>query len=107
MTYFYKTHSHIKSTDSLILKHEQLHFDIAEVFARKLREKIKNHNKEFFDLESYNKEIDLIYQRYFLYQERYDRETKHSLNIDKQNEWEEKINLNLLSSTSYTSEIYN
>ena len=49
LTYFFKSKSWTISNDSLLLFHEQLHFDIAEVYTRKLR---KMYN-QLIETESY------------------------------------------------------
>jgi len=70
------------------LNHEQRHFDITEIYARKLamafkRYKLnKNDRKRIYD--SLSTEWDKI-------QDLYDKETKHSINIEKQKEWDKKI----------------
>lgn len=83
----------LKSTNSnYCLKHEQLHFDIAELYARKLRKQISEiipDKKDFNDklnklLKSIEKELDAT-------ESEYDRETNHSLITEKQEEWDEKI----------------
>jgi hypothetical protein len=75
-----------------VLGHEQKHFDIAEIFARKLRksvhEKIKNSgdfNKNFQGL--YNK----ILSDYRTFQVSYDTDTKNGINEEKQAEYDIKI----------------
>ncbi len=75
-----------------LLAHEQLHFDITELYTRKLRKKLS----EVADPCGKNvKELDKIYQSNFKEcakaQDLYDKETNHSLNEQKQQEWEEKI----------------
>lgn len=83
-----------KQSSQWLLEHEQLHFDIAELMARKIR-------KEFSDYKSYNlknsyTELQDIYNKYDI-DERlkintaYDSETDHGLIRDKQKEWETKI----------------
>ena len=74
-----------------LLKHEQLHFDIAALFARRL--------KEVFDHYQYSKdyrnEIQQIFEQkkteYHAMQHQYDEETNHSLNKDRQKDWEKYI----------------
>jgi hypothetical protein len=71
-----------------LLKHEQLHFDIAEVYARKMKEMFNNHEygKNFA-----NEILQLFNEKkleYHAMQQRYDEETNHSLNKEKQIEWE-------------------
>ncbi|MFN8289869.1 MAG: DUF922 domain-containing protein [Chitinophagaceae bacterium] len=75
-----------------ILSHEQGHFDIAEIFARKLNKKMKDY---VFNKRTYQKELKKIYQDILdekeEWQNRYDKETNHSINKDKQAEWLKKI----------------
>jgi len=73
------------------LAHEQLHFDITEVFARKMREKLRR--TSFSD--DVKAEVRKIYadilEELQKYQERYDWETNFSRNREKQLEWNQKI----------------
>lgn len=75
-----------------ILAHEQGHFDIAEVFARKLNMKMKGYQ---FDKNSFKTDLKKIYQDIIDEKERtqneYDEETNHSINKEKQTEWLKKI----------------
>lgn len=75
-----------------ILAHEQGHFDIAEVYARKLNREMSNYR---FNKSTYQEDLKAIYQRLMeekdAMQEMYDRETNHSINRKKQAEWQVKI----------------
>ncbi|HEU0064026.1 MAG TPA: DUF922 domain-containing protein [Flavisolibacter sp.] len=86
-----------------ILAHEQGHFDITEIFARKLYQALHNYN---FNRRTFKKDINSIYQEIVRqkedYQEIYDGETDHSRNRKLQNEWLDKID-NLLSETEVYS----
>lgn len=104
--YFYKNLSSTITDDLHILKHEQVHFDIAELFARKIRLKIKQLNKQEFNMDKYNSEIENIYNEYSDYQIKYDKETLHSLITEKQIEWENKIAKELQAMNSFSSEIF-
>ena len=104
--YFYKSLSSSKTDDPHVLKHEQLHFDIAELFARKIRMTLKKLEKETFNEEKYNAEIDDVYKGYSVCQNKYDEETLHSLITEKQIEWENKIARELQGLISYSSEIF-
>ena len=71
-----------------MLNHEQLHFDIAELFARKLRKELEKprfttaSTEEIFSaVASFNMELDKM-------QKRYDNETNHYRNKKKQKKWE-------------------
>jgi len=75
-----------------VLKHEQLHFDITELYVRKFRKALheyeigrtirKDVNNIYQTLEYERKEIQMLY----------DKETNHSLNKEEQLIWEEKVN---------------
>lgn len=74
-----------------LLEHEQTHFNISELYARKLK-------KELSQLTASNTvgdEAEYIYHKiqkqHAALQNKYDRETKHSLNIDQELEWQKQI----------------
>lgn len=77
--------------DEHILKHEQLHFDIAEIFARKLRQRLEA--KTF--TKNIKAEVKQIYQKTVRdlskFQNQYDRETDFSRNRENQLLWNELI----------------
>ena len=79
-----------------ILSHEQGHFDIAEIFARRLYKKLKAYE---FDKKNYQTDLRRIYEDITdekeEMQNRYDRETNHSINKEKQAGWLEKIKIEL------------
>ena len=89
---FYKKHSWSISNDQGLLRHERLHFDIAELFARKIR-------KRFFELKSTSeKNYDVYFSEYQklwaelrTFQKLYDKETKHGANIESNALWINKI----------------
>ncbi|WP_136468876.1 DUF922 domain-containing protein [Flagellimonas onchidii] len=91
--YFYPNESWYKPTicDDLILSHERLHFDITELFARKMRNKLRRTSFS----ENVKAEIRKIYKETLRdlqkFQERYDWETNFSRNAEKQMEWNNKI----------------
>lgn len=85
---FSKTRSWgIHKTD-YILSHEQGHFDIAEIYARKLNMKMSEYK---FNTKTYQKDLKKIYQDILDEKEEvqnaYDGETRHSINKAKQAEW--------------------
>lgn len=74
-----------------ILNHEQIHFDISELHARKLRKRM-SHKSFSNDIKN---EVEQIYlhiegQRKAM-QQKFDNETNHSLNIEKQVFWRDFI----------------
>jgi hypothetical protein len=99
---FSKTRSWGLHKTQYILSHEQGHFDIAEIFARKLYQKMREYS---FDRDSYQKDLKKIYQDILdekrEMQEDYDRETNHSINREKQAEWLKKIEKKLEEFRNY------
>lgn len=104
--YFYKRRSSTNSSSTHILKHEQIHFDIAEVYARKMRKKLNELDIISFDRKRYEIEIDRIYSAYLQEQEDFDKETGHSIVTEKQKIWEQKIASELSELRSFKSKIF-
>lgn len=77
--------------DELVLSHEQLHFDIAELFSRKMRRELA---KMRFT-ENVKAEIDEVYRQTLKelaeFQNRYDEETNYSMNRTAQLRWNQEI----------------
>lgn len=91
--YFYPNESWYKPevcTENT-LAHEQLHFDISELFARKMRKRLRR--TSFSD--NVKAEVREIYQEILKelgdFQDQYDWETNFSRNKEKQMEWNKKI----------------
>jgi hypothetical protein len=97
--------SKLKSWGSLrtdyILAHEQAHFDITELIARQLHEALQSYvmNKKTFKQDITRIYNDAVRAKEEM-QETYDRETNHSRNKLKQNEWLDRIET-LLAQTEY------
>lgn len=91
--YFYPNESWYKPEvcDENTLSHEQLHFDISELFARKMRDRLER--TSFSD--DVKAEIRKIYKEILEelkdFQDQYDWETNFSRNREKQMEWNQKI----------------
>ena len=78
------------------LDHEQGHFDIAEIYARKIRSEVARQIITKSDFDSKFKLLyDRIYQEYQKFQVKYDQETNRGLNLNKQQEYREMINRQL------------
>jgi len=101
---FSKNRSWGRHKDDHILSHEQGHFDIAEVFARKLNMKMKSYQ---FDKNTFKTDLKKIYQDIIDEKERtqneYDDETNHSINKERQAEWLKKIEKMLDEYKSYSN----
>ena len=75
------------------LAHEQLHFDITLLMAKKMVVAMRNYKG--YTVENFSKKITAIYNDYnkkiAIMQDEYDEETNHSINIKEQQEWILKI----------------
>ncbi|HKC66950.1 MAG TPA: DUF922 domain-containing protein [Bacteroidia bacterium] len=106
-TYFIKDKSWRQKdfTDDFVLQHEQTHFDITEVYARKLRKKLSE--AKYTDIKKAMPEIQKTYNEIFsesrAYQKKYDEETNHSINKDVQIKWNKKVADELQSLNAYTN----
>lgn len=89
-TFFYPTKSWYQPAlcDSVILSHEQLHFDISELYARKLKKRL---DAETYTYNNVKSKVKLIYQHNNEelndFQNLYDNETNFSRNRETQEEW--------------------
>ena len=87
-----------------ILRHEQGHFDIAEIFARKLNKSI---NEYQFNRSSFQQDLDMIYKSVVddkeRYQQVYDNETDYSRNKANQEEWLKNIESELKHSKTWAA----
>lgn len=79
-----------------ILKHEQYHFNLTEVWARKLRKEI---SLKKWEVKNYEKEFNALFKKHISQslkeQLRYDTETDNSRIVEKQTEWEQQIDREL------------
>jgi len=80
-----------------ILSHEQGHFDITEIYARKLNKALKEYVIKNPD--NLSKDLNRIYQNEMKelneFQNKYDKETNFSINKNEQSEWLVKISSEL------------
>jgi hypothetical protein len=99
---FSKTRSWALHKNDYILAHEQGHFDIAEIFARRLHKKMQEYvfNKKTFKEDLKKIYMDLMSEK-DAFQNDYDEETNHSIHREKQRHWLQKINEELLALKDY------
>jgi hypothetical protein len=89
VAYFLRDHSWCKSKSVNLLNHEQGHFDLAELYARKTRQKIfQLQQSNTTDYRVYNKAIQVILDESNAMDELYDRETLNGSILKKQIEWD-------------------
>jgi len=103
-----KNKSWSKSSQDYVLSHEQGHFDITEIFARKFRKKIT-------DAKSSEIKIDVIFLtnlfntndiEHLDFQFQYESETQKGTNYKIQQIWNEKIKKMLEELKDFESDIY-
>lgn len=105
--YFVKTESWSKNKmGKSLLSHEQLHFDVAEIIARKIRKECSTHISK--SLEETSNILQSYYDKYYgeywdNINNQYDSETDHGIIESKQKEWEQKIAKELKSLEVYSS----
>lgn len=84
-----------KNLTPQLLAHEQLHFDIAELYTRKMRQAYMGYTAFHKHTENTDADIKKIFDRLMAecndYNVRYDAESDHSKTTAKQQEWEAKI----------------
>jgi Bacterial protein of unknown function (DUF922) len=89
---FDKTRSWVRIRNDDVLGHEQGHFDLAELYARKLNKVIKEYR---FNAKTVGEDVNKLYenmmQKHHEMQRVYDEETDYSRNKVKQEEWKKKI----------------
>lgn len=89
--------------NSRLLAHEQLHFDLAELYGRKLRSTIASLGRqEIQDLKIYKARIERLLDEFKSKSLSYDEETIHGRIPEKQQEWQAYVahELNRLSKYS-------
>ena len=91
--FFYPEKSWYKAEicNAVVLSHEQLHFDIAELFARKFRRQLDSTRFT----RNIKAEVRAIYRKIneelAAFQDRYDTETDFSRNVGQQKAWNANI----------------
>lgn len=95
---FTRSKSWYRDTSPELLAHEQLHFDIAEVYARKIRRKIAEMKRQGInDIKAYNAAIHELLLESNQVDVQYDAETLHGAMTKRQAAWSEKVKGELAS----------
>ncbi|MGZ3900283.1 MAG: DUF922 domain-containing protein, partial [Bacteroidia bacterium] len=91
-----------------VVLHEQKHFDIAELYARKLRKQIQEiHFKSLEDAEHKSDSLfDKINEEMDVFQDNYDNETDHSRNGIEQRKWNERVAISLDELRDYSASTF-
>ena len=102
---FYPNRSWVKEIEEVdyLLAHEQLHFDITELHARKLRKSLESYEPG----NKMKKELDAIYseieKKRRQKQIRFDKETNHSINKEAEFKWRLFVKQELYKLNYYSS----
>lgn len=91
--YFYPERSWVKNEDAdeYLLAHEQLHFDISELYARKLREALDNYEIGRTIRQDLKRIYNQIEKERAALQDQFDKETMHSENRKAEIRWRKLI----------------
>lgn len=106
-TYFHPSRSYVFAQDIRnkdLLAHELYHFHISEYYSRLLRKEIfeRRSNITHKDIESWNKKY---YRMEDEMQSQYDEDTYHSYVLQKQREWQEKVDSLLLGLEGFANPV--
>lgn len=89
-----------------LLSHEQLHFDITELHARKLRKKLSEINSGDLGKDPrkvLNRLYENIEKERAAMQFQYDKETNHSINREAQRHWQEYVKREIKKYENYNT----
>jgi len=89
--------------NSRLLQHEQTHFDLCELYARKLRQNIAINRYTGADIQKMDKAYAALTAELNKVELQYDEETTHGLNTEKQDEWNARIVKQLEALNSFTN----
>ena len=99
---FNRAKSWYRDQSASMLPHEQLHFDIAELYARKIRRKIDEMRRQGINnIKTYNAAIHELLLESNEVDQQYDIETLHGGMSRKQEAWSQRIKEELASLKEY------
>ncbi len=79
-----------------VLAHEQGHFDLCELYTRKLRERMHQVQIDKQTMRTVLKKIyEDLQEEYQIRQQMYEDETAHGVNLQQQKKWQQILNLEL------------
>jgi hypothetical protein len=85
---FYCELSWVYQEDDFLLAHEQLHFDIAALYAQKMRTKFEELKKQkIADFDLYAQVYQDLWKECSILQKQYDKETNHGLLREENKKW--------------------
>ncbi|EDP69808.1 hypothetical protein FBALC1_09762 [Flavobacteriales bacterium ALC-1] len=84
-----------KGKNDYVLRHEQIHFDITEIYSRKLRKVLTDAKITSSDTQRAKAIFDKIFNELQKRQDKYDRETKYGDKKETQENWEAIVEIEL------------
>jgi hypothetical protein len=105
-TLFIKSDSWVTDTlNQAVLEHENIHFDIGELYARKMRKELHALlMEEIINHEIYGMKIDSLFKEVEAYQDLYDQETFYGQIKSMQQLWKDRIANELKQLEDFTFE---
>jgi len=101
--YFLQEKSWFKSKSEHLLAHEQLHFDLAELYARKIRYMISEYTRKGIkDPKKINAGIQQLLDESNVADQQYDFETLHGALKGKQASWDRTVKLEMMILSQYS-----
>lgn len=94
-----------QETDNL-LRHEQYHFNLAEVFTRKIRKELIEQKTDYAS-KDFDKIFKKIWKECEKAQKKYDKETNHSKVTEEQSRWEKDIDNQLQELNDFSNPVIN
>jgi hypothetical protein len=89
---FIRSKSWVSDPSNSLLKHERLHFDLAELYARKIRKRVDELNRQNVkSIKVYNAAVKELLEESNIEDRRYDIETLHGAMVKKQAAWERRV----------------
>ncbi|MEZ5002330.1 MAG: DUF922 domain-containing protein [Chitinophagales bacterium] len=85
-----------------VLGHEQLHFDITEVYARKLRKELNTRITTCRDIKNIESIANSVIKEWKKEQAKYDADSKHSMDKELQALWAKKVRQDLANYKAYS-----
>lgn len=86
-----------------VLRHEQIHFDITEIYSRKLRKIFQENNFTSADYQRAKEVFSAVFEECRLRQDDYDKDTQKGKKKETQEKWEAIVEIELLKYEAYKS----
>lgn len=96
LTLFRKKASWVRdTTEQIVLEHERIHFDIAELYARKMRKKFQSFRDAQYAVSDIYYQVDSLLDAVDQCQEQFDRDTFFGRSSRIQEQWRDRVDAEL------------